>query len=100
MRHVHPQHDAPTRTHVPPHNNAHTQAAARGQKAAVMTAPEEGDPLADKYGDSPLVQSAAVTGRVWTRVDALDASFKDKEVGRRWLLACMTGCREGVGSGG
>lgn len=45
-----------------------------------MTAPEAGDPLADKYGDAVLVQSQAQTGRVWTAVGDLNASFKDQEV--------------------
>jgi hypothetical protein len=46
-----------------------------------MTQPEPDDPLADKYGDAQLVASQAVSGRTWTRVDQLDESFKDKEVG-------------------
>mmetsp|Transcript_16109 Transcript_16109/g.40393 ORF Transcript_16109/g.40393 Transcript_16109/m.40393 type:complete len:549 (-) Transcript_16109:228-1874(-) len=52
----------------------------RGQKAAAMTAPEEDDPLADKYGDAPRVQSVAVTGRVWTDVSALSPELKDTTV--------------------
>ena len=31
----------------------------------------EDDPLAAQYGDTPLVQSQAVTGRVWTRLAQL-----------------------------
>lgn len=45
-----------------------------------MTAPEEDDPLADKYGDAPRVQSVAVTGRVWTDVSALSPELKDTTV--------------------
>lgn len=33
--------------------------------------PDESDPLRDRYGDSEMVQSQAVTGRVWTDVAAL-----------------------------
>ncbi|KAJ9507170.1 hypothetical protein QJQ45_004832 [Haematococcus lacustris] len=56
------------------------KAEKRGQKAAVMTAPDPDDPLAAKYGDAGLVASQAVSGRVWTRVEDLNASFSDKEV--------------------
>ena len=31
----------------------------------------EDDPLAAQYGDTPLVQSQAITGRVWTRLAQL-----------------------------
>jgi hypothetical protein len=64
--------------------HANVQAAQRGAKAAVMTQPEADDPLAHKYGDAQLVASQAVSGRTWTRVEQLDESFKDKEVGH-WL---------------
>ncbi len=42
----------------------------------------EDDPLAGNYGDTPLVQSQEQTGRVWTRLGALDAS----RAGERVLL--------------
>mmetsp|Transcript_40951 Transcript_40951/g.97313 ORF Transcript_40951/g.97313 Transcript_40951/m.97313 type:complete len:550 (-) Transcript_40951:119-1768(-) len=52
----------------------------RGEKAAAITEPEEGDPLAAKYGDAPRVQSAEITGRVWTDVAALSSELKDTQV--------------------
>jgi len=55
-------------------------AAQRGVKAAVMTQPEEGDPLAAKYGDAPMVQSQGQSGRVWTRVDALTPAMQGQAV--------------------
>jgi hypothetical protein len=45
-----------------------------------MTAPEEGDPLAEKYGDAPRVQSVEITGRMWTEVSALKPELKDTNV--------------------
>lgn len=42
--------------------------AARTGKQAVVV---EDDPLAAQYGDTPLVQSQAITGRVWTRLAQL-----------------------------
>lgn len=42
----------------------------------------EDDPLAGNYGDTPLVQSAEVTGRVWTRLSELCAAH----VGQRVLV--------------
>eukprot|EP00884_Botryococcus_braunii_P011150 jgi/Botrbrau1/20035/Bobra.200_1s0040.1 len=33
------------------------RAAQRGQAAAILTQPEEGDPLGEHYGDPPLIQS-------------------------------------------
>lgn len=52
----------------------------RGQKAAVMTAADPEDPLKDKYGDAVMVQSQAISGRVWTNVGDLTEEYKDKEV--------------------
>ena len=52
----------------------------RGQKAAAMTQPAEGDPLADKYGDAPSVQSSEISGRVWTDVNKLTPELKDQQV--------------------
>jgi aspartyl-tRNA synthetase len=48
--------------------------------ASIMTEADPEDPLKDKYGDVGLVQSQAVTGRVWTRVGDLTPEYKDKEV--------------------
>ncbi len=45
-----------------------------------MTQPDPDDPLKDKYGDSILVQSQAVTGRKWTPVLELTPALKDQEV--------------------
>jgi hypothetical protein len=52
--------------------------AARSTKAAVVVA--EDDPLACNYGDTPLVQSAEVTGRVWTRLSDLGAAHVGQKV--------------------
>ncbi len=49
-----------------------------------MTQPEEDDPLKDKYGDAPMVQSREVCSRPYTDIGVLDASWDAKEVG-----ACM-----------
>ena len=56
------------------------QAAQRGQKQAVMTQAEEDDPVKDKYGDAPMVQSREVASRPYTDIGTLDASCADKEV--------------------
>jgi hypothetical protein len=52
--------------------------AARSTKAAVVVA--EDDPLACNYGDTPLVQSAEVTDRVWTRLSDLGAAHVGQKV--------------------
>jgi len=54
--------------------------AARTGKAAVVA--EEDDPLAAHYGDAPLVQSAGISGRVWTRLGELSPAL----VGQRVLV--------------
>ena len=46
-----------------------------------MTQPEPDDPLKAQYGDTPIVQSQAVTGRKWLRVDELTPLLKDQKVG-------------------
>jgi len=56
---------------------AERAAALAAKMDALAAAP---DPLADRYGDAELVQSKAVTGKIWTRVDALDAKAIDTEV--------------------
>jgi hypothetical protein len=57
------------------------RAAARGAKQAAPVVAED-DPLGGNYGDVALVQSAAVTGRTWTRV----SDFADGLVGQRVLV--------------
>ena len=71
----------PTRLRLPPASApAHVQAAQRGQKAAGATAPEADDPLAHRYGDAEMVQSAVQTDRVWTDVAALGPELVGKPV--------------------
>jgi aspartyl-tRNA synthetase len=43
-------------------------AAQRGVKQAAPTAADPDDPLKEKYGDPPLVQSRAVSGATWSRL--------------------------------
>lgn len=54
--------------------------AQRGQKAAVITAPEAGDALGEHYGDSPLVQSRERTGTEWNRIEALTPDMEGQQV--------------------
>lgn len=54
------------------------RAAAVAEKLASIVVEE--DPLKHLYGDAPLVQSQPVTGRKWTRVDALNATKIGQEV--------------------
>jgi hypothetical protein len=54
--------------------------AARAGKATAAVV--EDDPLSGNYGDTPLVQSQAVTARVWTRLAALS----DAHAGQRVLV--------------
>jgi aspartyl-tRNA synthetase len=56
------------------------KAAEAARKLAALTQPDPNDPLKDKYGDIPMVQSQEVSGRVWTDVSALAPDLKDKEV--------------------
>ncbi|KAL4421624.1 hypothetical protein ABPG75_010915 [Micractinium tetrahymenae] len=56
------------------------RAAQRGQKQGSATQPDENDPLADRYGDTELVQSAVVTGRTWTAVSALTPELEGQPV--------------------
>lgn len=55
------------------------QAAQRG-KPAVSTEADVNDPLKGQYGDAELVQSKAISGKVWTRVDHLTPALADKKV--------------------
>ena len=63
------------------------QAAARGQKQAAPTQPDENDPLKEQYGDTQLVQSQTTTGRKWTRVEALNKDLENEQV-HSGLLNC------------
>uniref|UniRef100_A0A803M5I9 aspartate--tRNA ligase n=1 Tax=Chenopodium quinoa TaxID=63459 RepID=A0A803M5I9_CHEQI len=47
-----------------------------------MVHPSIADPLADNYGDVPLIelQSKPVTGRKWTEVKSLTSDLKDEEI--------------------
>lgn len=56
------------------------QAAARGKKTAAVTEADPNDPLASKYGDVPMVQSAEITDRKWTDVAALKPELDGTEV--------------------
>jgi len=49
-------------------------------KQAAITQPEPDDPLAERYGDYPMVQSTQVTGRQWQRVEQLTPDLEGKEV--------------------
>ena len=57
-----------------------SQAAARGQKQAAPTQPDENDPLKEQYGDAQLVQSQTTTERKWTRVEALNKDLENQQV--------------------
>ncbi len=61
----------------------------RGQKATAMTQAEEGDPLADKYGDAPRVQSSEITGRVWTDVLSLNPELKGQQVNQHGFIKAL-----------
>ena len=61
------------------------KARVKAERAAALAAKMEAmasapDPLAHRYGDAEMVQSKEKTGRAWTRADALDASFVNREV--------------------
>lgn len=58
------------------------QEAAAAAAAAALAEASIADPLADNYGDIPLIdlQSKAVTGRKWTEVKLLSSDLKDQEV--------------------
>ncbi|KAK9867718.1 hypothetical protein WJX84_001068 [Apatococcus fuscideae] len=53
---------------------------ASRQKAEVPTQSDPSDPLHEKYGDPPLIQSRAVTGRKWTNILSLTPALADQEV--------------------
>ena len=58
-------------------SKAERAAALEAKMAALQAAP---DALAHRYGDAEMVQSKEITGRAWTRVDALNETLKDREV--------------------
>ncbi|KDD74520.1 hypothetical protein H632_c1258p0, partial [Helicosporidium sp. ATCC 50920] len=56
------------------------RAALRAQQQADVAAASEDDPLRERYGDAEMVQSRAVTGRVWTPISALGAAKAGESV--------------------
>ncbi|CAD7699370.1 unnamed protein product [Ostreobium quekettii] len=56
------------------------KAAARAAKAEAPTQADPDDPLASRYGDSELIQSRSITGRVWTDVGSLGGDSVGKSV--------------------
>ncbi len=73
-------HTHKTHKHYPPQSTKQAPQPQRGVKASAITQPEADDPLADKYGDPPMVQSTEQTGRVWTKVEALTPELEGKTV--------------------
>ncbi|CAG9466284.1 unnamed protein product [Pedinophyceae sp. YPF-701] len=67
------------------------RAQQRGQKEAPVDRPDPDDPLKDRYGDLPLIQSAERTDRVWTTVADLTAADAGKEVLLRGRLHTSRG---------
>ena len=69
-----------------------------------MTQPDPEDPLGDRYGDPPMVQSTERTGRTWTRVEDLSPELEGKTVrpgGGGWKLASRPhGAPRGAPRGG
>ena len=71
-------------------------AAQRGQKAAVLTAPDPSDPHGSHYGDAEMVQSQARTDTKWTRVEDIGKGLVGSTVRRdsahhvldRWCPTC------------
>ncbi|KAK9868673.1 hypothetical protein WJX84_003198 [Apatococcus fuscideae] len=53
---------------------------ASRQKAEVPTQSDPSDPLHEKYGDPPRIQSRAVTGRKWTNIISLTPALADQAV--------------------
>lgn len=59
-----------------------TQAAQRGKsQAAPSSQIDPDDPLKDKYGDLPLIQSKEQTGRKFLQIKELSQELKGQEVG-------------------
>ena len=77
---AHPRPKPSRRRRARPQDRAAVKAerlAARTAKTAVVV---EDDPLSGNYGDTPLLQSAAVTGRVWTRLGDITAQHAGQRV--------------------
>jgi hypothetical protein len=58
--------------------HAHSDCTAVSQAAAAAAASAAAH--SSLFGDAPLVQSQAITGRVWTRISAVDASVEGKTI--------------------
>lgn len=56
------------------------RAAARQAQQSAASGPAEDDPLKDKFGDLPRIQSNPLSGKVWTKLGDLDASLAEKPV--------------------
>jgi aspartyl-tRNA synthetase len=68
-------------------------AAAAERKAAAEAEASAADPLADRYGDAPLVASQAKTGRVWRRI----ADLSESEAGQTVLVRARVATVRGKG---
>ena len=60
---------------IAPHLLAQAAALAEQQQSMVVD-----DPLKDKYGDLPLVQSQTQSGRKWTQIEDLTSSLENQQV--------------------
>lgn len=56
------------------------RAAQRGVKQAPPTQADPSDPLREHYGDLPLVQSQAISGRTWTELYEAHAGMEGQQV--------------------
>ena len=56
------------------------KAEDEARRLLLATQSDPDDPLKDKYGDSPMVQSRERTGKVWTELVKLDRSLVGQEV--------------------
>jgi aspartyl-tRNA synthetase len=82
----------PPHTHrLRPPPGAPPQVAEAARKLASLTQPDPDDPLKAQYGDTPLVQSQAVTGRVWTPVSSLAAALEGQAVTVRGRVHTVRG---------
>ncbi len=58
-----------------------------------MTEADPEDPLKEQYGDATLVQSQAMSGRVWTLAEELTPALKDQQVNEAECLIRQAFCR-------
>ena len=65
---------------MPRARRAALKAEDEARRLLLATQPDPDDPLKDKYGDSPMVQSRERTGKVWTELVKLDRSLVGQEV--------------------